>query len=189
MPMTSTLSLAAVRDELLALPRPFTRDAVQDVVGRLEPSREGLAPYLNFSRDGYTRTRFYGGLDFEILVLCWQEGQSSPIHDHAASICSMAVIHGTCSSETFQMADPGGEHPPTAGTAVPLEMTRGDVCGAGQVMTVMGGDIHRVSNRPGSGENLVTIQFYLPPILSMRCFHEETGLCRIVQPITLAPRC
>ena len=187
MQMTSTLSLAAVRDALLALPRPFTCDAVQQVVTRLAPSREELAPYLNFSSDGYTRTRFYGGPDFEILVLCWREGQVSPIHDHAASICSMAVVHGTCSCETYQLATPEGENRPAAGASVPLEMTREDICGAGNVVTVTGGDIHRVGNRPHSGADLVTIHFYLPPILSMRCFHEETGLCRIVEPITLSP--
>jgi cysteine dioxygenase len=188
MQITSTLSLAAVRDALLALPRPFTCDAVQAVVKRLAPTREELAPYLNFSPDGYTRTLFYGGPDFEILVLCWQEGQVSPIHDHAASICSMAVVHGTCSSETYRLASPGAGHRPPEGTSVPLEMTREDACQSGNVVTVTGGDIHRVGNRPHSGEDLVTIHFYLPPILSMRCFHEETGLCRIVEPITLAPR-
>jgi cysteine dioxygenase len=188
MPTISTLSLAAVRDQLLALPRPFARDAVQAVVSRLAPTQEELAPYLNFSGEGYTRTRFYGGPDFEILVLCWQEGHVSPIHDHAASICSMAVVHGTCSSETFRLADPEGAQRPAEGTAVPLEMTHEDSCGVGQVVTVMGGDIHRVGNRPGSVEDLVTIHFYLPPILSMRCFHEETGLCRIIEPITLEPR-
>ena len=189
MQITSTLSLAAVRDELLALPRPFTCTAVQTVVARLAPSREELAPYLNFSSDGYTRTRYYGGPDFEILVLCWGEGQASPIHDHADSICSMAVVHGTCSCETFRLSAPMENQPVEAGTMVPLTMTQEDSCGSGQVVTVTGGDIHRVGNRQDSGTDLVTIHFYLPPILSMRCFHEETGLCRIVEPITLSPRC
>ena len=188
MPITSTLSLARVRDELLALPQPFQRDAVQDVVARLQPAPGELGPYLNFSSSGYTRTQFYGGPLYEILVLCWRPGQASPIHDHAASICSMAVIQGTCSSEVFLLDGDGNGEGPRAGELATLKPGGAAHCGAGQVVTVEGCDIHRISNQDAGGEDLVTIHFYLPPILTMRCFDEETGLCRVTEPKTLMPR-
>lgn len=188
MTATSTLSLAQVRDELLALPQPFQRGAVQDVVERLEPAPGELALYLNFSSSGYTRTQFYGGPLYEILVLCWRAGQASPIHDHAASICSMAVVHGTCSSEVFHLKGYGQGEAPQAGETAKLELAGSASCGAGQVLTVEGRDIHRISNRDESGEDLVTVHFYLPPILTIRCFDQETGLCQVTEPETLMPR-
>lgn len=188
MPTTPTLSLAQVRDELLALPQPFRRAKVQGVVERLQQAPGELDPYLNFSSSGYTRTQFYSGPLYEILVLCWRAGQASPIHDHASSICSMAVIQGTCSSEVFRLrGDEKGEGP-GEGEAAKLEPGATASCGAGQVVTVEGSDIHRISNRDHGGEDLVTIHFYLPPIRSIRCFDEETGLSRVSEPTTLMPR-
>jgi cysteine dioxygenase len=188
-PRTQTLSLAATRDALLELPHPFARQAVQEVVSRLDPAGAELAPYLNFAATSYTRTLFYRGPRFEMLVLCWRDGQASPIHDHAASICSMAVLQGVCQSETFSLADgraPCGTEP---GEQVRLQPGPVEVYETGSVVTVVGGDIHRVGNGKGSGTDLVTVHFYLPPITAMRCFDAQTGRCRIVEPESLSPRC
>ncbi len=189
MPQIQTLSLAATRDALLDLPHPFTRQAVQDVVARLEPDEAELAPYLNFSPESYTRTLFYRGPRFETLVLCWRPGQASPIHDHAASICSMAVLRGVCRSEGFVLAGGRVARGTAPGEEVGLQRGPVEVYEAGRVVTVVGGDIHRVGNAPGADRDLVTVHFYLPPITAMRCFDEETGRCRIVEPESLSPRC
>ncbi len=187
MPLTESLSLAAVRDRLLELPHPFRKDAVQEVVRQLRPSMEELKPYLHFSDASYTRTLFYGGPRFEVLVLCWLPGQVSPIHDHAASICSMAVVQGTCTSEAYR---PAGDVRPdhlAAGGEITLEATGIETFNRDEVVTVIGGDIHRVGNRPEADDDLVTVHFYLPAIRSMRCFDEHTGQCTVVEPTTLQP--
>jgi cysteine dioxygenase len=181
------LSLFQVRDRLLALPHPYTRDGVQDVVSRLAPSPAELEPYLNFSDSEYTRTLFYRGERFEMLVLCWRDGQYSPIHDHAASICSMAVVRGDCRTETYRLAGGRASCRTEPGEAVPLETGPVEVCPEGRVTTVVGGDIHRVGNGMGDGRDLVTVHFYLPPIAAMRCYEPGSGRCRIVEPRTLAP--
>jgi hypothetical protein len=100
----------------------------------------------------------------------------------------MAVVHGTCSSEVFHLKGYGQGEGPQAGETAKLEPAGSASCGAGQVVTVEGGDIHRISNRDESGEDLVTVHFYLPPILTIRCFDEETGLCQVTEPKTLMPR-
>ena len=66
---TQAVSLAAARDALLELPHPFVRDAVHSAVAGLSLCPEELEPYLNFSDEGYTRTLFYRGPRFEILVI------------------------------------------------------------------------------------------------------------------------
>lgn len=187
MPLTNTLSLSAVRDALLELPAPYTCTSVQPLIERLKVSDGELEPYLNFSDSSYTRTLFYGGSRFEILVLCWGPGQASPIHDHAASICSMAVVQGTCTSQVYRLAESHGSQAPQSGEVAHLEATGVETLHSGEALTVIGGDIHRVGNQCSQGEDLVTIHFYLPPILSMRCFDAETGLCTIVEPNTLQP--
>ncbi|MFQ5720777.1 MAG: cysteine dioxygenase family protein [Acidobacteriota bacterium] len=185
---TQVRGLAAVRDELLAIPHPFTRDAVERVVRGLRPTREELEPYIQFSPSGYTRTGFYHGPRFEILVLCWKDGQCSPIHDHASSICSMAVVEGVCSTETYTLPGEQRASAVVPGESVSLSRTARGLFQRGEVVTVVGGDIHRVGNLQGDGADLVTVHVYLPAIASMRCFDEQTGLCSVTAAVTLPPR-
>ncbi|MFQ5768640.1 MAG: cysteine dioxygenase family protein [Acidobacteriota bacterium] len=190
MPLLQTrTSLAHARDVLLALPEPFTRDSVHQALACLRPSRRELEPYLNFSPDHYTRTLFYGGPRFEILILCWEKGQASPIHDHAASLCSMAVVSGCCVSESYRLLETNRvSHDVRPGEQTVLEPTIQQSYSEGDVVTVAGGDIHRISNPDGEDRALITAHFYLPPIRTMRCYDEETGCCRISRPETLSPR-
>lgn len=184
----SPRNLAETRDALLALPHPFRRAEVHALVGRLRTREGELDPYLNFSERGYTRTLFYGGPRFEILVLCWRDGQASPIHDHAESVCSMAVVRGSCSATNYRIA---GERTPAGpgGTGtVSIEATGSEVYRPGQVVTVARADIHRIANLQGDGSDLITVHFYLPPILTMRCFDDRTGRCETIRPETLLPR-
>ncbi len=169
------LTLAAVRDELLALPHPFRREDVHRVVSRLRTSPDELARFQHWSDEKYTRTRFYEGPRFEILVLCWKEGQMSPIHDHARSICSMLVLSGEAHTTMYEVR--GGTLVPEASTALR----------EGQLTTVYGGDIHKVGNAAGSGQRLITIHFYLPPIAEMLVWDEGDPTPRTCKAVTLDP--
>lgn len=177
------LSLEGVRDALLALPHPFRRQDVHRVVARLRVLPEELARYQHWSDERYTRTRFYEGDRFEILVLCWKEGQTSPIHDHANSICTMVVLEGRAVTTLFEVRESadmkfGGKALVPEGTSA-LE--------PGSITTVYGGDIHRVGNPQGSGQRLMTIHFYLPPIPEMLVWDEGDPTPRTCRAITLDP--
>ena len=185
------LSMTEVRDALLALPHPFRREDVHRVVSRLRATPAELVRYQNWSDERYTRTRFYGGERFEILVLCWSEGQTSPIHDHAQSICSMLVLEGEAETTMYEVRDAGageGADDRQRGrggkTLVAESATR---LPAGNLTTVYGGDIHKVGNPRGSGSRLITIHFYLPPIPEMLVWDEGDPTPRACRAVTLDP--
>ena len=46
---------------------------------------DDVAGFLRFSDRGYTRNLMRAGPWYHLLVLCWKNGQRSPIHDHATS--------------------------------------------------------------------------------------------------------
>ena len=169
------LTLTEVRDALLALPHPFKRSDVHKVVARLRVSPDELVRYQHWFDDRYTRTRFYQGERFEILVLCWQEGQQSPIHDHAQSICTMVVLEGNAVTTLYKVE----------GGALVEEGT--STLDVGSITTVYGGDIHRVGKPHGSGQRLMTIHFYLPPIPEMLVWDEGDPIPRIARSVTLDP--
>lgn len=180
------LTLEGVRDALLALPHPFRREDVHRVVARLRVSPDELTRYQHWSDDRYTRTRFYEGERFEILVLCWKEGQTSPIHDHAQSICTMVVLEGSAVTSLYDVVDTGkGPDAPFGGKALVGEGT--SALHVGSITTVYGGDIHRVGNPLGSGQRLMTIHFYLPPIPEMLVWDEGDPTPRLCRAVTLDP--
>ena len=169
------LTLDGVRDALLALPHPFRREDVHRVVARLRVTPGELTRYQHWSDERYTRTRFYQGERFEILVLCWGEGQESPIHDHAQSICTMVVLEGSAVTTLYKVE---------AGTLLEEGTSALEV---GSITTVYGGDIHKVGNPAGSGQRLMTIHFYLPPIPEMLVWDEGDPIPRIARSVSLDP--
>ena len=69
-------------------------------------SEESWRPYAHFREDTYSRNLVWRCGDFELLLLCWNEGQVSPIHDHAGQQCWMAVLEGEL--EEVHFAEPKG---------------------------------------------------------------------------------
>jgi len=58
--------------------------------------------YAKFDRYRYTRNLVDAGNDrFNLMILCWNEGQSSAIHDHADSHCFMKILKGGLSEIKF----------------------------------------------------------------------------------------
>ena len=66
-----------------------------------------MAPFIRFSSRGYTRNLVHGGTWYNLLVLCWKNGQRSPVHDHAASACAVRVLRGTLTDTRFTFAPNG----------------------------------------------------------------------------------
>jgi cysteine dioxygenase len=57
--------------------------------------------YVSLSDECYTRNYVFRSADFEVIVLCWQRGQGSPIHNHANRGCLLRVLAGILSEERF----------------------------------------------------------------------------------------
>ena len=86
--METTLeSLYSYLDSLAGKP-PL--DELTRRVANLEVSCADLAPFIRFSDQSYTRNLVRAGRHYNVLVLCWKNGQRSPIHDHKGSSCAMA---------------------------------------------------------------------------------------------------
>jgi cysteine dioxygenase len=179
-PIPDALDLAGVREALLALPHPFRREDVHRVVSRLRIDPRELERYKNWSDERHTRTRFYEGERFEILVLCWKPGQWSPIHDHANSICTMYVLEGRAVTTMYRVD--------TIACRKLLVEDATTVLGPTNVTTVFGGDIHRVGNPADSDGGLVTIHVYLPPIPEMLVWDGDDAEPRVVRAVTLDPK-
>jgi cysteine dioxygenase len=143
---------------------PLSLALILDWLARMPLTVETLSGYLIFSPDRYVRNRLYDGPAYQALVLCWRNGQRSPIHNHRGSSCGVKVIRGTATETLFTRA-PNGLIMPTCSRELPT----GTICASADE------DIHQISNLQAGGHDLVTLHVYSPPLVRMDKFSLETS--------------
>src|SRR3989442_8259048 len=121
-------------------------------ISNLKLERAEIQPYLHFTEDRYARNLVYKCDDFECLVLCWQPGQRSPIHDHANSICAVYTVDGVLSSDNYRK---------TANAHIRADYS--EDFKPGSVLSIQTTEIHQVSNLQDSS-SLISLHFYLGPL-------------------------
>eukprot|EP01098_Paradermamoeba_levis_P014429 TRINITY_DN686_c0_g1_i1.p1 TRINITY_DN686_c0_g1~~TRINITY_DN686_c0_g1_i1.p1 ORF type:complete len:303 (-),score=62.92 TRINITY_DN686_c0_g1_i1:263-1087(-) len=58
--------------------------------------------YVHFSDTHYTRNLVIGTEDFELMVICWKNGQRSRIHNHAGSSCFVTCLQGPLTENFYK---------------------------------------------------------------------------------------
>jgi cysteine dioxygenase len=132
---------------------------------------DDVTDFLCFSDRGYTRNLVRAGTWYHVLVLCWKNGQRSPIHDHAGSSCGVRVLRGTLTETLFAFAPNGHVYPTFSRQLAP-----------GSVVGSQDADMHQVSNLQDGGADLVTLHVYTPPLRQMGTY-SLTDLSRGVEPM------
>jgi cysteine dioxygenase len=143
----------------------------------------GLEPWVRYDPVRYQRRRIYGDGDIEILLLCWDRGQATPVHDHDGQSGWFTVLAGTLAVQEFERrggpADlgeigPGGVLPPGSLNLHPREPVQVPagltVCEAAAPET-----IHKVGS---DGERALSLHVYARPLESFLVFDEALGSCR-----------
>ncbi len=125
----------------------------------VEVAHEELRPYVSFKEGTYARHRVHLGAYAELLVLCWRPGQRTPIHDHAGSYGAVKVLRGVMWETLFEMSEGEG-----------LAYRSGREWGPGEVTGADVPDIHQLGNPDVSGQDLVTLHLYAPPLASLNVY-------------------
>ena len=116
-------------------------------------SEDELRPHVGFKAGNYSRHRVFRNQWVEMLVLCWQPGHRTPIHDHNGSHGAVFVQQGILWESMFTFDEETGLHYNAS-----REYQPGAVTGAEVV------DIHQLGNPDVSEQNLITIHVYAPPL-------------------------
>lgn len=125
---------------------------------------DDVHPYAEFSALGYMRNLVCEGPWYHLLVLCWRSGQRSPIHNHASSTCGVKVLTGVATETVFEPT-PCGQLKPTQS----VDLHSGMIC------ATQDADTHQVSNLQATGQDLVTLHIYSPPLIEMDQFSITGG--------------
>src|SRR5207237_889793 len=144
-----------------------TRAPLKQLIGvmtDLEVDCDQLASFIHFSERGYARNLVRGGPWYNALVLCWKNGQRSPIHDHKGSSCGVRVLRGTATETLCEFA-PNGH----VKAVFSRDHYAGDVCGSEDT------DLHQISNLQADDADLITLHVYSPPLIKMGTYSLEDG--------------
>lgn len=129
----------------------FPVDEMMNLLRKNPLSVDLLEPYIFYSDARYTRNLIHKTSDFEVLLLCWQPGQHSPVHGHESEKCFMRVEVGNLQFTNYQ------EEPSGSKTLVKKLASN-----IGQVGYVDGpADIHAVANT--SKHNALSLHVYARP--------------------------
>ena len=126
---------------------------LNDWIANVEITDGDLKPYLGFKEGNYWRHRVCRNEAVEMLVICWRPGQKTPIHDHNGSHGVVRVQEGLMWETIFTYEEEKGLCYDTG-----RECPTGTVTGAGVP------DIHQLGNPEVSGQDLITIHIYSPPL-------------------------
>ena len=148
-----SLSFKNLTDTLSAHQTVPALSELFELIERTKISADELLPYSRFKVGNYSRHRVMKNEFVEMLVLCWKPGQRTPIHDHNGSHGAVFVQEGVLWETTF-------EYDTETGLAYKAhrELRGGGLTGS-EVP-----DIHQLGNPDVSGQDLITIHIYAPPL-------------------------
>lgn len=150
---TEELTFQQLVERLNAQSSPPSLESLNSWLTNVRVTAEDIKPYVGFKEGNYWRHRVCRNDAVEMLVLCWRPGHKTPIHDHNGSH-GVVKIHAGLLRENIYKYDA------TKGLCdeSDRECQAGEVTGAGVP------DIHRLGNPENSGQDLITIHVYAPPL-------------------------
>jgi DMSO/TMAO reductase YedYZ molybdopterin-dependent catalytic subunit len=149
-------NLETLLDRLNRLEKKASLSELTSLLEQVEVDAKDLSGYVRFGEPAYQRILMRAGRWYHLWVLCWKNGQRSPIHDHLGSNCAVRVVRGTATITDFTFA-PNGHIKALGSTDRPC----------GSVFANHDDDLHQVSNLQAGSADLVTLHIYSPPLMRM----------------------
>ncbi|ORY00569.1 cysteine dioxygenase type I, partial [Basidiobolus meristosporus CBS 931.73] len=154
---------------------------VMQIMSNYQSNASDWQRYALFDKYKYTRNLVDDGNgQFNLLVLCWGEGQQSPIHDHAGSHCVMKILDGELTESQYHWPENfdesklhGDSH-----NSKPMSLLQKSVYERDEVTYISDKiGLHRVSN-DSPVKKAISLHLYTPPIKSCNTFCEDTSVAR-----------
>ena len=132
---------------------------------------DSIAPYLFWSEKFYTRNLIYKDERFELMVLCWDKGQVSRVHNHADQMCWMTVPIGKLRGQNFSVVeiDEEKQH------CLLKETDNYDLSDCLAAKVELDEPIHQILNLPEFNERAVSLHIYSKPFDKCLSYCRETN--------------
>ncbi len=141
------------------------------ILDRLAVSTEDLAAHARFSDKRYARNLVHKTAAFEIMIMCWNAGQRSSIHDHAGSLGGLRILSGALTESLFEKAPNG----------MIRSLNSADYA-AGATRVEETSLIHQISNLQSENRRAISVHIYVPPLVRMNVYSLEDPAVKNILP-------
>ena len=149
-------------DDLVSALSEEERTTYNSIIRSMKIPSSAFEYCCSWSNKSYTRNCIVENEKFELILLCWEEGQKTPIHDHGGEECWVKVIQGEF-RETIYKVDEAGE-------LKTVKSTVSKTCDFSYMIDFMG--CHRLENLTrGRG---MSLHLYAKPIRNCKMFDENS---------------
>jgi len=112
---------------------------------------------------------------FTLMLLCWNPGKFSPVHDHSGSECFMRIVDGVLQEHRYAWPSDKQKN-----ENAPLQMTCKTPMPAGCVAFINDSiGLHRVANESTAGA--VSLHCYMPPYECCRAWCQPERTCKAAE--------
>lgn len=149
--------------ELVSILSKEEREKYAAIFGSLNLPKRAFTDICSWSCKSYTRNCIVENEKFELVLLCWEKGQITPIHDHGGEECWVKIIEGEF-RETIYKVDNFGE----------LNMVKSTISKTGDITYMIDFiGCHRLENL--SNARSMSLHLYAKPIRNCNMFDESSG--------------
>lgn len=135
-----------------------------DIAANMNIPTADFEAYANWSEEHYTRNCIDRTEKYELILLCWEPGQVTPIHCHAGEECWVYTLQGKLEEERYDIDD----------ETCQLKQTGHEKMRETQISYMndnMG--FHRLINN--DQQRSMTLHLYMNPIDRCRVYDEDKG--------------
>lgn len=165
-----TISLSDSQTTIATLPELIQEldEAEEQEYGRilsdLDCEAIGWDDYSIYASDKYARVCLKECPEYELLLLCWEPGQETPIHGHDDQKCWVRIVEGTFSEILYDFDESSGE----------MKFLKKGKPGKGE-MTYMQDSMGYHSLKNDSSLRALSLHLYAKPILSCEVYDEDNN--------------
>ena len=166
---------------------PITSDRIAGILEEVEIDEASLRPFVRYADDHYTRNLIHRDRWFDVMTLCWQPGQGTPVHTHNGQLGWAKVLRGAieCTEYAWLGCD-RPENQDVAGLDCLAGGAQVKLDAHAPVVAVPGGAVGRVTRRKtihalgvprDCKERSVSLHVYSLPFDSCVTFDLARGAC------------
>ncbi len=155
-------SISSLQELLDELPSCCGKDYVNITKGMTIPVSD-FEPYIFFSDKTYTRNCIVRTEKYELILLCWDKGQITPIHCHGGEECWVYALQGDL--EEYRYTEDQNGHPQKDHTMI---LKEGRISYMNDEM-----GYHSLNNI--SEGKAMSLHLYMNPIDTCRVYNEDTS--------------
>jgi len=156
--------------------REFTRENVRNYIQQHAILPSSLGHYTFFSRERYTRNLIFKNDVFECLALCWEIGQSSPIHDHDNKLGWIYLASGRLFVQNYRVEERDSIR--FTCRLVPTDAAELGVERAAYVDKDQA--VHKVCNLPRFNQRAISVDVYQRPISRCEVYSSQSGTYEVM---------